>query len=358
MAASPIIGAQSTSTACSVSSGPDYPPPERDRGDRTVPSVRLRPLVDRAELLLGEAFAVARHEALQVGDLCDLAGELPYVAGRRHAAARDDAEGVAEWAGLHRRAVGRCQLGDAGLIARQGERGSPVKDGSCGLLVELALTHPRRLGKPAEGLSYLGPVLVPPIDIGTQLIRGDAAIVGEKRQRLIAAAQLEERTGTQLLALAQEIGGDVATVLGSRGGIERGERRVRLAIEKLYKRQPCRDPCLILAVEAELHVVLQQRRGAVEKIDGDQPVDELLDQLVALGTRRGHLVILLVESERLEGRHVIGLRTDEEIGEGVGCLLRDRAMVRMVGKVRHCLMQGLEPAAIIAILEFELAEAT
>src|SRR6266446_6064899 len=64
------------------------------------------PLVDGAELLLGEALAVARHEALQVGDLRHLAGELPDVARRRHAATGDDAEGVAERARLHRRAVG------------------------------------------------------------------------------------------------------------------------------------------------------------------------------------------------------------------------------------------------------------
>src|SRR5713226_7991911 len=74
----------------------------RSSGAAPRPSRRS---VDRAQLLLRQPLAVACHEALQIADLGDLAGELTDIAGRRGAAADDDAEGIAEGAGIHCRAI-------------------------------------------------------------------------------------------------------------------------------------------------------------------------------------------------------------------------------------------------------------
>src|SRR5260221_6312416 len=108
-------------------------------------------LIDRAQLLLRQPLAVACHEALQVADLGDLAGELADVAGGRGAAPGDDAEGIAERTGIHCRAVGRRQGSDGSLIAGEGQRGSPIEDGARRVLVELALAHARRPRPAREG---------------------------------------------------------------------------------------------------------------------------------------------------------------------------------------------------------------
>src|SRR5258708_24195580 len=98
-------------------------------------------LIDRAQLLLRQPLAVACHEALQVADLGDLAGELADVAGGRGAAPGDDAGGIAERTGIHCRAVGRRPGSEGSLIPGEGPRRFPIEDGARRVLLQLVPQH-------------------------------------------------------------------------------------------------------------------------------------------------------------------------------------------------------------------------
>src|SRR5690242_8318319 len=104
---------------------------------------RRWPSVDRAELAGLELLLVTRDEALQVVQLRHLGSEGTNVAAFEGIAG-DHPKGIAEGAGLHRRAVAPRELGEPDLVTGKGEAGAEIEDDAGGLVIELAAELRRR----------------------------------------------------------------------------------------------------------------------------------------------------------------------------------------------------------------------
>src|SRR5262249_35572716 len=158
----------------------------------------------------------------------------------------------------------------------------------------------------------------------------------------------------QLLPLPHEARVDLVADID----VERVERRLRLAIEQADKGNAGCDARLLAPLQTIADLAFEEIPGAVEQIDRDQAIGELANDLVAFGTARAQLLELVVEGERLQRRHALGVGAEIDIGEGIAQRLLKRGPLRVVGEVADRLVQRLEAAAIIAVLDLELAEVT
>src|SRR3546814_6337998 len=67
--------------------------------------------------------------------------------------------------------------------------------------------------------------------------------------------------------------------------------------------------------------MLDQFRRTVQQIDRHQPVGQLADDLVALGTRRRQFAVVVIKRQRRQRRQRLGAAIEEQLGEFVAHLL-------------------------------------
>src|SRR5581483_9904965 len=121
---------------------------------------------------------------------------------------------------------------EAFLVAGERQRRGPVEDDlACGL-IELCLGR-RRRDDAGEDLGGLAPIARAPINVGAQTIGIAAGVAAQDGERLVVAAELGERAGAQLLALAEELCREVLVD----GDVERLQGVVGMMIEEANERE-------------------------------------------------------------------------------------------------------------------------
>jgi hypothetical protein len=103
--------------------------------------------------------------------------------------------------------------------------------------------------------------------------------------------------------------------------VDGGERAIRALVPEIDGRKIDGDRRLARAVNAIVDLVLQELRGRLEKVEGDEALCQLADHLVAVGPDRNQPVCEFVEqSQRLDGIEAVGLPNQEKPAEIVSQL--------------------------------------
>src|SRR3546814_4585877 len=90
-------------------------------------------------------------------------------------------------------------------------------------------------------------------------------------------------------------------------------RGIRVAVEQIDHRQPGAGLGAGIATQAIGDLMLDQFRRTVQQIDRHQPVGQLADDLVALGTRRRQFAVVVIKRQRRQRRQ--RLRSEEHTSE-------------------------------------------
>ena len=93
-----------------------------------------------------------------------------------------------------------------------------------------------------------------PIDVGAQPVGVAAVVAGDERERVGRPVQLHQHAGAKLLALAREVGRQVAPDID----VERLHRRVGLVVHEAQQRELRRAARLVGAGEALRHLLVEK----------------------------------------------------------------------------------------------------
>ena len=168
-----------------------------------------------------------------------------------------------------------------------------------------------------------------PVDVGAQPQRLAALEAGDHLEREIVAADVGQRARLDHQPRHADLVGEV----GGAGRAQHGLRLVRLVVHQIDHGKPRRHLGARGALQAVVDLVLQQLGALVEQIDGDEPLGELADHLVAAPADRGELAEIVEQAERVDRRQRVALAGEEQRVEGLGRLLLDVAGQRR-GRIR------------------------
>ena len=171
-------------------------------------------------------------------------------------------------------------------------------------------------------------------------------------QRLLGSAEPDEGAGGDELAVAAEHAGKIG--LGAR--LDGLQRRLRLAVEKIERGEPCPGGGANGAGQAEAHLAFQQRRCPAEQVELDHALDHRLDDPVAASIRGRELAELVVEGNGLERRQLRRGLAGEQRGERLGHLRRDVVVLHGLGEAGGGALEGAERGGKIALGELQLAQ--
>ena len=138
--------------------------------------------------------------------------------------------------------------------------------------------------------------------------------------------------------------------------MQRLERAVGLAPEQIDHRKPARDLRARGTLQAMIDLMLQQRGRLVEQIDGNQPVGEPADHLVAAPTDRREVAKIIKQAERFDRRQRVRLAAEEQGVEQRRRFVLGAADQIGVGPCRQRRPHRRQCVAIAAILGVEAPE--
>ena len=118
-----------------------------------------------------------------------------------------------------------AELVEPVLVAVERQRRGPGEQDAREINADRALRR-GRTGQLGEYLGRVVPILLAPVDIGAQPRGIDAVIVLQQRERIRDLVDVGQGAGAQLLALACEVGRNIAADVD----VERGDRGIGLPI--------------------------------------------------------------------------------------------------------------------------------
>ena len=196
------------------------------------------------------------------------------------------------------------------------------------------------------------PVLFQPVEFSAQQGRLQTLVFFQQDQGFLFTVEVGQGSRHQVAALQGQVFGKVGgfRVLQGLQGF------FRFAVEDADQGQLGADPRLFGPLQPELDLVLQQLGTPVQKVDGNQPVGQHADHLVALGAGRRQFAELVIKGDggdRLQG---VGLAFQVEAVKGVDHFLADLGGVFVGAEVSRRLAQGAQAGTEIAGLHVEVAE--
>ena len=169
-------------------------------------------------------------------------------------------------------------------------------------------------------------------------------------QRELDASGFDQRAGFEDAPLPVEAGRQI----GRPRPVQHAQRRLRSPVGDLDDGEVGGDLALRHAFEAVLDLVIEQVRRLPEQVDLDQPPGQVADHLVAARPGRRQLAKVVVQAQRVDRAHRIGLAIEIEIAEHRFRLL-DQRVDRRAFRIELCRLPHrfkAKPIVLVAKIQF------
>ncbi len=176
--------------------------------------------------------------------------------------------------------------------------------------------------------------------------------MGDHFERKIVAAAVGQSARLQQQPLFAQFAGK----LGAARFLQGGDRALRLAVHEVDGGKAGRDLGARGAVQAVVDLVLEQFGRLVEQVDGDQPVGQAPDHLVAAAADRRQFAIIVEYGQRLDRLERVAFGGEEQAVEGRRRLVLDLARQLGIGMRQHGHAHDVEGVAVAPLLRIEMRQ--
>ena len=157
------------------------------------------------------------------------------------------------------------------------------------------------------------PVPIPPRGVRAYALRLRTAIAFENFHRLFGAPEIEVGARFKNASLRKQIDRHV----GLSGKFDRGQRLLRFAIAQIDHREIRRDLRATNPFKPFFHLVLQQHRRLLEKIERDETTGQTAHHAITVGADGRQILEIVKKPQRLNGFQLVGFPIEEEALENI-----------------------------------------
>ncbi len=255
-------------------------------------------------------------------------------AGRTAVVAGNHPEGGGIRRRRHGRAIGRPQIRQRALVVAQGERGGQADDDPAGLGIESCRRRvPGRQGAPGSPPRPSNRGRANRCRRAADRHRGCCRRQGAPARPVGRPISISTRARSCWRWRTRSGGRSLPTSMSSAASAASGLWSSRRSSASCVAPRALSSP-----VSRVFTCSSSSTRGAVEEIDGDQPIDELAHDQVAALADWLEIVEPIIEHQPLQRRQIAAMRAEEQLGEGVARLLGDVLGDGLVGEIRRRLL--------------------